>query len=276
MSLKTIRDPTLPSAPLEEEKDDFERTTRFRKGQLVTLQELQESVYDDLKDHHELHEDGGSGEISITGLSGLLADDQHVLDAEVLAVAEDKTKKGVASGYASLDSTTKVPIAEMASGTPDGTKFIRDDRTLAVPSGGDPGEGHITILTWHYSGITQGTWVFSKEDGSLLNGFYYNETNAQNDRIDYKAYLAAGTYTVSLLYKKLAGAAIITVLIDGVSVGTVDAYGGTVYNNLGTIANVVIASSGLKTISLKAATRNASNTTGWGLFVSSIALFRTA
>ena len=48
MALKTVRDPTLPSVPPEEERDDFERITRFRKGQLTTLKELQESVYDDL------------------------------------------------------------------------------------------------------------------------------------------------------------------------------------------------------------------------------------
>ena len=34
-----------------------------------------------------LHENGGGAEINVGGLSGLLADDQHVLDAEVLAVA---------------------------------------------------------------------------------------------------------------------------------------------------------------------------------------------
>jgi len=48
MTLKTVRDPTLPSVPPEEERDDFERITKFRKGQLTTFQELQENVYDDL------------------------------------------------------------------------------------------------------------------------------------------------------------------------------------------------------------------------------------
>lgn len=48
MTLKTTRDSILPSTPSEEEKDDFDRTTRFRKAQLSTLKELQENVYDDL------------------------------------------------------------------------------------------------------------------------------------------------------------------------------------------------------------------------------------
>lgn len=38
-------------------------------------------------DHNTRHENGGADEISVGGLSGLLADDQHVLEAEVIAVA---------------------------------------------------------------------------------------------------------------------------------------------------------------------------------------------
>jgi len=36
--------------------------------------------------HSASHENGGADEVSVTGLSGLLADDQHVLDTEVEAV----------------------------------------------------------------------------------------------------------------------------------------------------------------------------------------------
>ncbi len=37
--------------------------------------------------HDTTHEDTGGDEVSVVGLSGLLADDQHVLDAEALAAA---------------------------------------------------------------------------------------------------------------------------------------------------------------------------------------------
>ena len=40
-----------------------------------------------IADHNTRHENAGADEISVAGLSGLLADDQHVLDAEVTAVA---------------------------------------------------------------------------------------------------------------------------------------------------------------------------------------------
>ena len=37
--------------------------------------------------HKTSHQDAGADEISVTGLSGLLADDQHVLDSEVVSAA---------------------------------------------------------------------------------------------------------------------------------------------------------------------------------------------
>ena len=48
---------------------------------------LKDQTGADILDHDSRHEDGGNDEIVVTGLSGLLADDQHVLDAEVTAVA---------------------------------------------------------------------------------------------------------------------------------------------------------------------------------------------
>jgi len=41
-----------------------------------------------LEAHKARHQDGGADEIEVTGLSGLLADDQHVLDSEVVSAAE--------------------------------------------------------------------------------------------------------------------------------------------------------------------------------------------
>jgi hypothetical protein len=49
---------------------------------------------------------------------------------------QKESEKGAASGYASLDAGTLVPVAQLATGVPDGTKFMRDDRSWQVPSGG--------------------------------------------------------------------------------------------------------------------------------------------
>lgn len=45
---------------------------------------------------------------------------------------QKESEKGVASGYASLDGTTKVPTAQLGSGTADATTFLRGDRTWAA------------------------------------------------------------------------------------------------------------------------------------------------
>ncbi len=58
--------------------------------------------------HAAKHQDTGVDEVSVAALSGLLADDQHVLDAEVTAVAIALTQKAAASGVASLSAASLV------------------------------------------------------------------------------------------------------------------------------------------------------------------------
>jgi hypothetical protein len=56
-------------------------------GYLYTTQGVEIPIAGTLPGSHDAsHENGGPDEISVTGLSGLLADDQHVLDVEVEAV----------------------------------------------------------------------------------------------------------------------------------------------------------------------------------------------
>jgi hypothetical protein len=61
---------------------------------------------------------------------------EHNADGTHRSVIEKTANKGAASGYASLDSGTKVPVAQLGTGTPDGTKFLRDDRVFALPPSG--------------------------------------------------------------------------------------------------------------------------------------------
>ena len=46
-----------------------------------------------------------------------------------------ESEKGAASGYAPLDAGSLLPVANLATGTPDGTKFLRDDRTWQAVGG---------------------------------------------------------------------------------------------------------------------------------------------
>lgn len=51
---------------------------------------------------------------------------------------------GIVKSEAIELGTATIPMSAMATGTPDGTKFIRDDGTLAVPPGGGGGGGDVT------------------------------------------------------------------------------------------------------------------------------------
>lgn len=62
----------------------------------------------------------------------------------------------------------KIPIANLATGTPDGTKFIRDDGTLAVPAGG--GGGSILNETINTDGFTIGEGSVTNTDLTISGG----------------------------------------------------------------------------------------------------------
>ncbi len=54
------------------------------------------------------------------------------LDTEKVATSA----VGSASGVAPLNASSRVPVANLGSGTPDGSKFLRDDGAFAAPPGG--------------------------------------------------------------------------------------------------------------------------------------------
>ena len=64
----------------------------------------------DASDHNTRHENGGADEVSVAGLSGLIADDQHVLDAEVTAVAVALTLYDAQSILAAVSDNTPVAV----------------------------------------------------------------------------------------------------------------------------------------------------------------------
>jgi len=69
-----------------------------------------------------------AGTVAHSALTGLTTGDDHTQ-------YQKESEKDAANGYAGLDAGALVPIAHLASGTPTGSKFVRDDGTLAVPGG---------------------------------------------------------------------------------------------------------------------------------------------
>ncbi len=87
--------------------------------------------------HKTSHQDAGADEISVAALSGLLADDQHVLDAEVVTAAKTVKLDDFTAPDNNTDLNASTSTHGLApKGTTGTTEFWRQDWTLAEPSGG--------------------------------------------------------------------------------------------------------------------------------------------
>lgn len=130
-------------------------------------------------DHHVDHENAGTDEINVVGLSGLLADDQHVLDAEAIAAAE--TIK--LDDFAVPDDNVDLDFSTARHGlVPKGTdvgNFLRDDGTWAAGGGG----GGITVVAANDSSAA---WkaAATSSDGSVCD--------AVDDEVNIKAAIELG------------------------------------------------------------------------------------
>lgn len=88
---------------------------------------------------------------------------------------ERKVNKNVNNGYAGLNSSGVVPVVHLGSGTPDGTKFLRDDNTFVTPpSGGSPALNQFQVPFGNASNILTSTPRF-KFDSTLFSGSVYTQ-----------------------------------------------------------------------------------------------------
>lgn len=146
----------------------------------------------------------------------------------------------------------------------------------ATPSGGSTmavgqqrridifGEPTSKTGTWNYAGAVQ-QWLE-----------FYNGSAAQNDQVTYHVDLAAGTHRFDALLGKGPGDGILTLKIDGSSVGTIDCYQASTYGYLrGSITGIVVAADGDHTVQIIAATKNAS-ASGYQLELQDLVFTRTA
>lgn len=64
-----------------------------------------------------------------------------------LAGKQDTSAKGAVNGYASLDSSAKIPIAQLATGSGTTSTFLRGDRAWSTLSKTDVGLGNVDNTT---------------------------------------------------------------------------------------------------------------------------------
>lgn len=122
-----------------------------------------------------------AGEEPITdhgALSGL-EDDDHTQ-------YQLRSEKSAADGYASLDTSSLVPTAELGTGTASSTTFLRGDQTWAVPEGGGGGPtgvGRVIRLDGSVTGWFEGntTWPVDENRNATFTDAYATEADSDTD-----------------------------------------------------------------------------------------------
>lgn len=133
---------------------------------------------------------------------------------------------------------------------------------------------YIPLRTADTVGVSKGSWTWVVSSSAIYGGWWQNSgTFAQNDSCNYKFAVTGGTYKIAAYFSRTTSNAIVTFLIDGVSVGTVDTYGAFLFILYGSIYNVAMTQ-GEHTLTIKAATKNASSS-AYYTSVSSITIQRT-
>jgi hypothetical protein len=114
--------------------------------------------------------------------------------------------------------------------------------------------------------------------GSAYNGGYRSGpgNGVQDQSASWKVVLAAGTYSLDLIYVAWSDAGVMTWSLDDNAIGTVDGYsGGGQYNSQATLENIVVAESGAKTLTVKVSSK-ADASQGFNAYLQAIQLRRTS
>ena len=98
----------------------------------------------------------------------------------------------------------------------------------------------------------------------------------QNSYIEWNLLLGAGTWAVDVITSTYNGSGIITVSIDGSSVGTIDLYSASVLDNVQqSLTGISVAATGVKAVRLTMATKNAGSS-AYDCVINGLQLRRTA
>lgn len=197
-----------------------------------------------------------------------------------------------ASGAYNVIATDTFTIATKAKGT---VKFSIDSKhasasayygyitqfALVKTSTGDEGSS-VDDLPWIID-VPSTAWSATTGPGTIAQaavhwGSYFTSTDAQNEYSEWKVWLPAGTWSLVAITSNYSFSGILTATLDGgASLGTIDTYqgGASYFNNLGTITGIVVPTTGIYTLRLKAATKHASSS-GYESYIQWLQFRRTA
>lgn len=132
-----------------------------------------------------------------------------------------------------------------------------------------------TVFIEPLSSFSNVNWNSINFTTTYAKEFALESTGAQNAEVTWRVLLQAGTWKFTLMHSKAGNRGIYSVQIDGVEGGTIDGFAAAAANALDTITGISVANSGLKTLKLKMATKNASSSSFFGVIIG-ILMIRTA
>jgi len=122
--------------------------------------------------------------------------------------------------------------------------------------------------------VVQGTWVPGITGTRRFAQVITSTTGNINDEIYYLVYLPVGTYDLTIAHQKGANYGIISVYYDATLLGAIDTYNSSSVDYfLSKISGFAVASAGLKILTMKMGSKNASSG-AYGGSISSISLQR--
>lgn len=236
--------------------------------------------------HGESHEKDGADEISVTDLSGLLADPQTALAHKTshqydggdpiklddLATPDDNTDLDATATKHGLFPKLIDNTDLDASTTKHGLMPKWPVSILALANA-LPWTIDIDVFMTAKSNVNFNT---NTVNVSCLNNGWRNSSNAQNDSIAWDVILAAGTWTFELLHFTGPNRGIYSVQFDSVEKGTIDGYSaGDAYNVRSSVTDIVVSITAKIELKLKMATKNGASDGYFG-YINGIRLRKTA
>lgn len=107
-------------------------------------------------------------------------------------------------------------------------------------------------------------------------GYYQRSAAAQNDDVEYLVAIPVGTYHIEYLVAKTSSSGIMSLSLDGGLISAHDLYAAVAATNTrGSSSNFNVTSGGVKTLSIKVASKNASSS-GYASLISWLQIIRTA
>lgn len=146
---------------------------------------------------------------------------------------------------------------------------------VAAEAGGGGGANYVAFIPWFaVPSATSGTWTATPDIAFAMGGYRITD-GAQNRSITYQFFIDAGTYTFGLLHGRASTRGIYTVTLDGgSSLGTIDGYSVSSGPTFGEVTSITVATSGIHTITLTMATKNASSSNYFGV-INGLTMSRT-